>query len=72
MNMPDKMVNEKDKPFILALILVGALLGVIFGGMMAVNYGNVMMEEYVDKILAFLGGMVTTIIGFYFGKKNSS
>lgn len=69
--MPEEAVNEKDKPFILALLLLAGFLGVIFGGMLAVNFGNPYMEAYVDKILATLGGAVLTVLGFYFGTKKS-
>lgn len=67
-----KEVNERDKPFIIALCFVFAFIGLIFLGGAGVLAGNVAIEEYVKQLIGNITGIVGTVVAFYFGTKRKT
>jgi len=65
-----KSIAESDKPFILAVIFALAFVGLIFGGLIGVNYGNPYITEYIEKMLPPIIAIVGSVVAFYFGKKS--
>ena len=66
------VVSERDKPFIIAIIMVVGLLAFIYLGAIGVLWNNAGIEDYVKEMSTALIAMVGTIVGFYFMKKNNN
>jgi hypothetical protein len=63
------VVNEADKPFIIAMILVCSFVALIFIGAVGVLIGNIEIIDYVYQMIGNITGIVGTILAFYFGTK---
>ena len=70
--MSAEVVNEKDKPFIIALIFTIGFFALVFFGAAGVLWNNAGIESYIKEMTTGVIGILGTIVGFYFMKKNGN
>ena len=65
-----EIVNERDKPFIIALVFIIGFFALLFMGAVGILWNNASIADYVKEMIVGVVGILGTIVGFYFKTKS--
>lgn len=66
--MPEREIPEKDKPFYLAIIASGIVVGVIVAGVLGAFYGHSSVVEFAKEVFTPVFGLMSMAWAWYFKK----
>lgn len=70
-NPPKQLkLDEKDKPFIIAMMFIVGFFALIFVGAYGAFMNISAVGAYIDKVLVGVAGIVGTVVGYYFKSKS--
>ena len=70
--MSETVINEKDKPFIIAIYLITILAVIFCAGLIGAFYDKQLILDYIGQIVGGIITLVTAAVTFYFGTKNNN